>query len=182
MIADPGRTVQSLWREKGYMDMIAAKLEDFTLLSDLAESRICFFIDPKALEHPVNAQRRYLKEACERGVTMADRFQIPKLLAGEVEGLAPVVLNRGEKLYVARADFAPCAHAWCNLHSDNSEWAVVNENSAVPLDLVVAKPPVKAEYARNLIPSRGSADLTTDWHFRGDRVVRRPLLEGMIKG
>jgi hypothetical protein len=182
MIADPKRTVQSLWQENGYIDMIAAKLEDFTLFSDSAETRVCFYIDPKAFDHPVNAQRKYLKDARRRGTKMADRFQIPRALAGEVDGLTPVVLNKGEKLFVARPDFAPCAHAWCNIHPDNKEWAVVNENSAVPLDLVVAKPPVKPQYGKNLIPSRGSADLTTDWHFRGDRVVRRPLLEGMIKG
>ncbi len=182
MIADPGRTVQSLWREKSYIDMIAAKLEDFTMLSDTSETQVCFFIDPKAFEHPVNVQRKYLKEARRRGAQMADGFQIPSLLDRETDGLVPAVLNKGEKLFVARTDFAPCAHAWCNLHPENKGWAVVNENSAVPLDLVVAKPPVKPEYAPNLIPSRGSADLTTDWHFRGDKVVRRPLLEGKIKG
>jgi hypothetical protein len=182
MLADPRRTVRSLWREKGYIDMIPAKLEDFCLLSDPEIARICFFVDPKAFDHPVNAGRPYLKAGRRRGEKKIREFQIPASLRGEVDGLAPVVLARGEKLYVARADFAPCAHAWCNIHPANKELAVVNENSAVPLDLVIAKPPADPRFARGLVPSRGSADLTTDWHFRGQKVVRRPILAGQIKG
>ena len=182
MIQDPSRTFESLWREKGYIDMIPAKFEDFTMLSDPAASKLCTFIDAKAFEHPVNRGRSYLKAARERGERTADEYVIPAGLTGEFEGLVPVVLFRGEKLYVATVDFGPCAHGWSNIHPDSKELAVVNENSAVPLDLVIAKPPVKEEYGRGLVPPRGSADMTTDWFYRGVDIVREPLLEGLFKG
>lgn len=182
MIEDPARTPQSLWHERGYIDMIPAKFEDFTMLSDLEKSRICFFVDPKAFEHPVNSARGYLKEARKRGEEHAHEYTIPKGLEGETDGLAPVILNRGEKLYIATPDFSPCAHAWSNMHPSNENYAVVNENSAVPLDLVVTKPPVNPKYGKGLIPARGSADMTTDWFYRGKQVVRKPLLEGLVKG
>ena len=92
------------------------------------------------------------------------------------------MLNRGEKLYVATTDFGPCAHGWSNIHDDNSEFAVVNENSAVPLNLVTAKPPVHPKYAKSLAPAKGSADMTTDWFYRGHLVSRLPLLTGLFKG
>ncbi|MDP2984705.1 MAG: hypothetical protein Q8O92_15410 [Candidatus Latescibacter sp.] len=182
MIQDPARTPASLWNERGYIDMIAAKFEDFTLLSDEEKSGVCFFIDEKAFDHPVNRGREYLKEARRRGDKMAHEFVIPKDLEGETEGLAPVILRRGEKLYVATIDFRPCAHAWSNIHPGNEDYAVVNENSAVPLDLIVAKPPVNPKYSAGLIPARGSADLTTDAFFRGRRVIRQPILQGKVRG
>jgi hypothetical protein len=182
MVADPRRTFRSLWREKGYIDMVPAKFEDFTMLSDPAESRVCFFIDPVAFEHPVNAGRAYLRAARRRGEKQARSFVVPQGLEGETAGLAPVLLDRGEKLYVANPRFGPCAHAWSNLHPDNRRMAVVNENSAVPLDLVTAKPPVNRKFAGELIPPKGSADMTTDWFFRGKDVCRTPLLQGAIGG
>jgi len=182
MIEDPARRVQSLWQQKGYIDMIPAKFEDFTMLSESDESRLCIFVDPNAFEHPVNRGREYLKQARQRGEEMVDQFTIPASIAGEAEGLAPVILARGEKLYVATIGFGPCAHAWSNLHPDNTALAVVNENSAVPLDLITAKPPVATQYGRGLIPPRGSTDMTTDWFYRGRQVVRPPLLSGSVKG
>ncbi len=182
MIEDPGLKPESLWRERGYIDMIAAKLEDFTLLSDERKSGVCFFIDERAFEHPVNKGRNYLKEARRRGESRAHEFGVPEGLAGETDGLAPVILRRGEKLYVATPDFRPCAHAWSNIHPDNRTLAVVNENSAVPLDLVIRKPPVNSRYARGLVPARGSADMTTDAFFRGKQVYRTPLLKGKVQG
>jgi hypothetical protein len=180
MIADPKRTFQSLWQEKGYIDMIPAKFEDFTVLTD--SSKICTFIDPEAFNHPVNAERDYLNAARDRGQKMVSEFIIPAAIEGETQGLAPVVLNKNEKLYVARADFGPCAHCWSNIHPDNESYAVVNENSAVPLDLVIAKPAVDPKYGENLIPAKGSADMTTDWFYRGQKVVREALLQGLFKG
>ncbi len=182
MIEDPARSFQSLWKEKGYIDMIPAKFEDFTALTNAGESMVCTWIDPTAFEHPVNKGRRYLADAKKRGAALCGQFGIPKGFEGETEGLMPVVLNKGEKLYVARPDFGPCAHAWSNIHPENSNWAVVNENSAIPLDLVIAKPPVDAKYARGLVPARGSADMTTDWFYRGTQVMRTPLLAGTVKG
>lgn len=182
MIADPARSPQSLWQEAGYIDMIPAKFEDFTLCTDPARSRVCFYVDPVAFSHPVNQSRGYLKAARERGESLVDAFRVPVALAGETDGLVPVVLGQGEKLYVARPDFAPCAHAWSNLHPDNATWAVVNENSAVPLDLVLAKPPLNPRYAKGLVPPRGSADMTTDWFLRGRSVHRAPLLQGQVQG
>ena len=182
MIEDTCRTFESLWQEKGYIDMIPAKFEDFTMLSDPAASKVCTFIDLRAFEHPVNKGRKYLKQARKLGEKTANEFEIPKGLEGEVEGLAPVVLNKGEKLYVATVGFGPCAHGWSNLHPDNRQLAVVNENSAVPLDLVIAKPAVKDKYVKGLIPARGSADMTTDWFYRGQLVVRTALLQGLVKG
>ena len=182
MIEDPSRTFESLWREKGYIDMIAAKYEDFTMLNDYKTSRICFFIDEAAFDHPVNARRDYLKAACRRGDAQADEFEIPSGLEGEVDELAPVILHKGEKLYVATTDSSPCEHAWSNIHPANKKYAVVNENSAVPLDLIIAKPQVKKEYNHELIPARGSADMTTDWFYREKQVVRKPLLGGKVKG
>ncbi len=182
MIADPKRTFESLWQEKGYVDMIAAKFEDFTMLSDPKKSQVCTFIDPKAFEHPVNQSRDYLKAARDRGQKLAGEFTVPSGIEGETEGLEPVILHQGEKLYVATTDFGPCAHAWSNLHPQNEQYAVINENSAVPLDLVIAKPPVKAQYAKGLIPAKGSADMTTDWFYRGSRIVREPILQGTFKG
>jgi hypothetical protein len=182
MVADPARTFRSLWEEKGYIDMIPAKFEDFTMLSSPESSKVCFFIDPRAFEHPVNRSRGYLAEARRLGESMAGEFRMPEGLEDEVQGLAPVVLRQGEKLFVATRDFSPCAHAWTNLHPDNREWAVVNENSAVPLDLVLAKPPVAAAYAEGLEPPKGSADMTTDWFFRGRDILRTPLLQGSIRG
>jgi len=182
MIEDGARTIESLWRQEGYIDMIPAKFEDFTMLSDPAVSRLCIFIDAKAFDHPVNQQRQYLKAARRRGDKQAAEFTIPEQMADEAEGLVPVILNQGEKLYVARPDFGTCAHGWTNIHPDNTSLAVVNENSAVPLQLVTAKPPVAAKYAQALIPPKGSADLTTDWFYRGRQVVRTPLLAGLVKG
>ena len=182
MISNPSRSYKSLWGEKGYIDMISAKYEDFTMLSDHTKSRICFFIDEKAFNHPVNSKRSYLKAARKRGDAVAGEFEIPEGLEGETDGLAPVVLFKGEKLYVATPDFSPCAHAWSNIHPANEEYSVVNENSAVALELVNAKPAVKGEYSGRIIPAHGSADLTTDWFYRGRQIIRKPLLEGEIKG
>ena len=113
---------------------------------------------------------------------MVHEFVIPQGLEGEAEGLVPVVLDRGEKLYVATTHFGPCAHAWSNIHPGNTELAVINENSAVPLDLVIAKPPVNPKYAKGLIPPKGSADMTTDWFKWGKMIMRKPLLAGLFEG
>lgn len=186
MIEDPSRSFQSLWQEKGYIDMIAAKFEDYTMFTDFSESKLCIFIDPKAFEHPVNKSRRYLKAARDLGEKMADDFIYPDALSGETEGLVPVVMNKGQKLYVASTDFGPCDHTWSNIHPDNKEYAVVNENSAVPLNLVIAKPPVSSEFSAKLEPPKGSADRTTDWFYRAaslkEGLRREPLLEGTFKG
>ena len=182
MIKDPGRSFESLWSELGYIDMIPAKFEDFTMLSDTTISRLCTFIDPVAFEHPVNRSRDYLKVARKRGEKMAVEFTIPEAMMGETEGLVPVVLNRGEKLYVARPDFQPCDHCWSNLHPKNEELSVVNENSAIPLNLVITKPPVAEIFRSRLIPPAGSADSTTDWFFRGKDLFRKPIMQGHIVG
>ena len=113
---------------------------------------------------------------------MVAEFTMPSKLKGEMDGLVPVVLCLGEKLYVATTDFGPCAHGWSNIHRDNEELAVINENSAVPLDLVIAKLPVHSKYVKGLIPPKGSADMTTDWFYRGTQIVRLPLLQGLFKG
>ncbi|RKD88300.1 hypothetical protein [Mangrovibacterium diazotrophicum] len=182
MISGPARTPDSLWLERGYIDMIPAKFEDFTMLTDSKHSRVCTYIDPEAFNHPVNQQRSYLKDARIRGERMADEFYIPEALTGENKGLVPVILERGEKLYVARPDFLPCDHCWTNIHPGNKQWAVVNENSAVPLDLITRKPPVPAEYRKILTPPAGSADSTTDWFFRAGSIYRNPVKPGHIQG
>jgi hypothetical protein len=182
MIQDPSRSFESLWAEKGYIDMIPAKFEDFTMLTDSSKSRLCVFIDAKAFEHPVNKSRGYLKAAKARGQKHAFEFHLPDAISGEFDGLVPVMLNQGEKLYVATTDFSPCVHGWNNIHEDNSELAVVNENSAIPLNLVTAKPSVHPKYAKSLTPTGGSADMTTDWFYRGHLVSRLPLLTGLFKG
>lgn len=182
MVADPKRTFASLWQEKGYIDMIPAKFEDFTMLSDPAKSKACIFISPKCFDHPVNKSRDYIENARKLGEKTAGEFKIPQSIKDEFDGLVPVVLGKGEKLYVATTDFSPCAHGWCNIHPDNIELAAINENSAVPLDLVIAKPAINAKYAKNLIPPKGSADMTTDWFYRGGKILRKPLLEGLFKG
>ena len=148
----------------------------------MSVSRLCVFIDPEAFEHPVNKTRVYLNAARDLGQKMADEFYFPDALEGEANGLDPVVLNKGEKLYVARTDFGPCEHAWSNVHPDNQEYAVVNENSAVPLDLVIAKPHVNSAFAAKVEPPKGSADMTTDWFYRSALLRREPLLEGTFKG
>ncbi len=173
---------RDLWETRGYIDMIAAKFEDFTVLSSPQESRICFFIDEKAFDHPVNKGRYYLISARKKGDASAHEFKVPEGMEGETKGLVPVILEQGEKIYVATADFSPCPHAWSNIHDENEHFAVVNENSAVPLDLIVRKPVVKKTYASKLIPAKGSADNTTDWFLRGRKIVRTPLLEGLFKG
>ncbi len=182
MIADPKRTNESLWKEKGYIDMIPAKFEDFTMISDHNKSKVCTFIDPEAFNHPVNKGRNYLKTARARGEKMASEYTIPELLKGETNGLTPVILHQGEKLYVARPDFQPCDHCWSNIHPDNIGYAVVHENSAVPLNLVIAKPQVDDKYKKSLIPPAGSADNTTDWFFRGKELFRTPIKAGHIGG
>jgi hypothetical protein len=182
MIADPKRTIQSLWKERGYIDTIPAKFEDFTMLSNFNETKVCIFVSAKCFEHPVNKSRTYLDKARKVGDKMAGEFKIPDAIRDEFNGLVPVILNRGEKLYIATTDFSPCPHGWSNLHANNSEWAVVNENSAVPLELAIAKPPVGSKYAANLVPPKGSADMTTDWWYRGEKTMRKPLLEGLFKG
>ena len=182
MVEDPARTFQSLWQEKGYIDMIPAKFEDFTLMTDHMKSKLCTFISPKAFAHPVNQSRPYLNAARNRGQKMAGQFQIPGQIKDEFEGLEPVVLHQGEKLYVATTDFGPCTHGWTNIHPDNEKMAVVNENSAVPLDLVIAKPPMNPKYTQGLIPPKGSADMTTDWFKRGGMITRIPLLKGVFEG
>lgn len=62
------------------------------------------------------------------------------------------------------------------------EYAVINENSAVPLDLVLRKPPVRPGYSGKLKPPRGSADMTTDWFRQGRGVHRHQILQGAVKG
>lgn len=182
MIEDPARTFESLWAEKGYIDMVPAKFEDFTMMTDTADSKLCIFISPKAFDHPVNAARQYLKEARKKGDKTAGEFKIPEIIKDEFDGLVPVVLEKGQKIYVATTDFGPCAHGWTNVHPDNEKWAVVNENSAIPLDLIIKKPSVAEKYRKGLIPPGGSCDMTTDWFFRADMLVRAPLLEGLFKG
>lgn len=182
MIADKSRNFASLWNEKGYIDTIAAKFEDFTFMSDHNMTKACVFISEKAFAHPVNAARSYLKAARDRGQKTACEFKIPEKIADEFKGLEPVVLNRGEKLFVATSDMSPCAHGWTNIHPDNMMPAVINENSAVPLDLVINKPPVNAKYAAAFKPPMGSADMTTDWFKRGAMIWRRPVLQGAFKG
>jgi len=182
IIADPNRSYTSLWQEKGYIDTIPAKFEDFTLLTNPQVSRLCVFVDPKAFNHPVNQARPYLLDARRRGQASACEFTIPKTMEDEVQGLEPLILLQGEKLYIASDDFTPCPHAWSNLHPANKQWAVVNENSAVPLDLVIAKPKIKEPYARFLRPPAGSADMTTDWFYRGQLAWRSPVKQGSVKG
>ena len=182
MIQHSQRTVESLWGERGYIDTIPAKFEDFTMLSDPQRSRLCVFVDEGVFSHPVNAARAYLKSARDRGQQQASSFIIPAGLEGETRGLVPLILNRGEKLYIARPDFGAAEHCWSNLHPESEELAVVNENSAVPLNLVINKPSVSGKYAAGLVPVAGSADMTTDWFFRGLRVSRAPILQGAIKG
>ena len=182
MINHEDRSYESLWKEKGYIDMIPAKFEDFTMLSDTSDSKVCIFIDPEAFNHPVNRSRAYLQKAIQKGEKYESQFTIPDGLSGETEDLIPVILEKGEKLFVARADFQPCDHCWSNLHADNKEWAVVNENSAVPLNLVVSKPPVPEPYRGQLIPPAGSADSTTDWFLRGTSLLRTPIKQGHING
>jgi len=182
MIEDFKRTAESLWVERGYIDMIPAKFEDFTMMSDPTRSLLCAFVDARVFDHPVNASRAYLKAARDRGQKLASSFKVPDGLDGETAGLVPVVLNRGEKLFIAHPNFGAAEHCWSNLHPDNQEWAVVNENSAVPLNLVIKKPVVSGKYAAGLVPVTGSADMTTDWFFRGARVSRAPILQGAIKG
>ena len=182
MIDDPKRTFGSLWQEKGYIDTIPAKFEDFAMMSDPGDSKACIFIDAKAFDHPVNKDRPYLNKARQRGEQTVQEFAIPQSVDGEFEGLAPVILDKGEKLFVATMDYGPCDHGWSNLHRDNKELAVVNENSAVPLELVIGKPPVNPAYASKLVSARGSADMTTDWFYRGQRIVRKPLIQGLFGG
>jgi hypothetical protein len=182
MIEDPARTYQSLWKEDGYIDMIPAKFEDFTVLTESSQSRLCVFVDEKAFDHPVNKNRAYLKAARRRGQREAGDFTIPDKIADEPEGLVPVILEKGEKLYIATTDFGPCEHMWTNIHPENRQLAVVNENSAVPLDLVIEKPAVKSRYAKGLIPPKGSADMTTDWFYRGSQIYRKPLVKGLFAG
>ena len=182
MIADAALTVERLWKTKGYIDTIPAKFEDFTLLTDAKESPLCAFVDKAVFDHPVNQSRAYLKAARNRGQKHASEFGIPKTLEGETKGLEPVMLEQGEKLYIARTDFRPSAHCWSNIHRNAKGFAVINENSAVPLDLVIRKPPVNAKYARKLRPALGSADMTTDWFLRGHRISRAPILQGTFEG
>jgi hypothetical protein len=182
MIEDPGRDFESLWLEKGYIDMIPAKFEDFTMLSDSSISRLCVFIDAEAFMNPVNRSRKFLADARKRGDKMAGDFMIPEAIQRETDGLVPVVLNKGEKLYISRPDNKPCDHCWSNLHPENEELSVVNENSAVSLDLVVKKPPVADHYRSRLIPPTGSSDFTTDWFFRGKDLFRKPVKKGHISG
>jgi hypothetical protein len=182
MIEDSSRDIESLWKEEGYIDMIPAKFEDFTMLSDVTQSKLCLFVNPKVFDHPVNKSRNYLDSARNRGERLASDFMIPEFVEKENENLVPVILNQGQKLYVATEDFSSCEHMWTNIHSDNEELAVVNENSAVPLNLVIAKPPINAKYSKGLIPPKGSADMTTDWFYRGAQIWRKPLLQGLFSG
>ena len=182
MINDPDQTFENLWQQAGFIDMIPAKFEDFTMLTSFATSKLCFFISTKAFDHPVNQSRDYLKGARDKGQKLASEFIIPEAIHDEFDALEPVILEKGEKLYVATTDFSPCLHGWTNGHRDNQQLAVVNENSAVPLDLVIAKPAVDPKYAKGLMPAKGSADMTTDWFYRGQEIMRKPLLAGQFKG
>jgi hypothetical protein len=182
MIIEDARPMEAVWRERGYIDLLPAKLEDFTLLNDARLSRVCVFVDAAVFDHPVNRARAYLKAARNRGQQMASDFAIPAGLEGEMRGLEPLVLYQGEKLYIAKPGGGAAAHGWSNLHPDNQEWAVMNENSAVPLDLIIKRPVVSAGSIPHRAPVTGSADRTTDWFFRGKLVSRAPLLQGAIKG
>ncbi len=182
MIQDSDRTVESLWSEKGYIDTIPAKFEDFTMMTDSSLSKACIYIDPKAFDHPVNQSREYLKSARDKGQKHSDEFMVPERIKDEIRGLVPIILEKGEKLYIATTDFGPCQHAMSNIHPDNRQYAVINENSAVPLDLIIQKPEIDVRYSKGLVPTKGSADLTTDWFYHSDLVFRKPLLVGLIEG
>ena len=182
MIEDVALSYKQLWKSKGYIDMIPAKFEDFTLMTNPTISKVCFFVSQKAFDHPVNKQRCYLKDARKKGEKQFDQFHIPAEISDEFEELVPVILEQGEKLFIAATDFGPCAHGWCNIHPDNKQLAVINEVSAVPLDLVIQKPPINSIYAAKIKPARGSADMTTDWFKRGNQIIRTPILQGTFKG
>jgi len=182
MIADDAPTPADIWNTAGYIDTISAKFEDFTMLSDPDETPLCAFVDRAVFAHPVNLSRPYLDAARDRGQRMAAEFAVPAGLEGETDGLEPVVLRQGEKLYIARTDFKAAEHCWSNMHPSVTRPAVVNENSAVPLDLFMRKPPANPKYAVALTPVTGSADMTTDCFLRGARVSRVPILQGKIKG
>ena len=182
MVSDPALTHEDMWRTRGYIDTVPAKFEDFTMLSDPEASPLCAFVDEKVFEHPVNQARPYLKAARDRGQRQASAFGVPKGLEGETDGLVPVVLKQGEKLFIARTDFKAAEHCWSNLHPDTRELAVVNENSAVPLNLILKKPSVRERFAGGLEPVFGSADMTTDWFLRRQRVCRKAILQGTFKG
>ena len=180
MIEDPARSIESLWQEQGHIDTIPAKFEDFTILDEVLT---CVFIDPKGLDHPVNRARSYLKKAREQGEARVDEFGIPATMEGEFDGLVPLMLAKGEKLYVASEDASPCAHGWSALHPANEGRSpVVNEVSAIPLTLAQKKPPVTHLLGKGLKPAGGSADMTTDYFKRGLRVYRKPILSGLFAG
>jgi len=86
MIKDPARNVESLWLEKGYIDTIPAKFEDFTMLTDSSVSMACIFVDPKAFEHPVNISREYLKMARDKGQKKWNEFAVPEKIKDEIPG------------------------------------------------------------------------------------------------
>jgi hypothetical protein len=182
MVSDPALTHEDMWQTRGYIDTVPAKFEDFTMLSDPEVSPLCAFVDEKVFEHPVNQARSYLKGARDRGQRQASAFGVPKGLEGETRGLVPVVLKQGEKLFIARTDFKAAEHCWSNLHPDTQELAVINENSAVPLNLILKKPLVRERFAGGLEPVFGSADMTTDWFLRRQRVCRKAILQGTFKG
>lgn len=180
-ITDPSRTPRSLWSEGGYIDLIPGKHEDFQLATNPARHPICFFVDKRALEHPVNRQRAYLKDAIRRAERQRTRFEIPRGLEKSIEGLVPVVLEQGERLYIASTDHMPCAHAWSAVPAARDDsLALVYESSAVPAELLYNRPARQKKYAPKLSPPRGSSDMTTDVFF--DKVNRKPLLQGAISG
>ena len=180
-ITDTDRTPQSLWKERGYIDLIPGKHEDFQLATDNVKIPVCFFVDKRALEHPVNQQRTYLKRALRDGERQRDDFKAPFGLEDSVVGLVPVILKRGERLYIASTNHIPCDHAWTALrHNDRETLPLVYESSAVPTELIYNRPARHVRYAARLSPPCGSSDLTTDIFFND--VYRRPILRGSIKG
>ena len=71
---------------------------------------------------------------------------------------------------------------WSSIYPDNAELGVINENSTVPFDLVIAKTSVNPKYAKVLIPPKSSAGMTAGWFYRETKIVRQSLLQGLFKG
>ncbi|MFA5105150.1 MAG: hypothetical protein WC527_08250 [Candidatus Margulisiibacteriota bacterium] len=180
MIKDPKRTMQSLWKQKGFISMVIGKHEDF----QVKDGEACIFVDRDAFDHPMNKERAYLHGARQRGDKNLKHFVIPKGMEGEFDGLDPIILFPGERLLIASPILGrPCAHGWVEnpMHKDDGTHAYVEEFSSTPKIVF----PVSRKYAqlvKALTPAAGSADMTTDWFFQGLKVFRMALLAGIVEG
>lgn len=159
-----GTPLKELFKTPGFIDIIPAKTEQFTMLSETG-ARVLLWVAESTLDNRANDNKSILK-ARRRGEVLTNRSCASPTLEGK-EDLVPVVLLRGERLTIPPGSL----HGWEEI--DGAPGIVMEISMAAPI-------PGKPKSSGLLVP--GSADLTTDVFVLHKLVFREPLLESIERG